>query len=44
MITIQYDDREKFPWLLWVGNALRKKYRSRRGAENARRKLQRFKD
>ncbi len=36
---IQYDDREKFPWLVWVGSFLWGKFRGLKGARNAVRRL-----
>lgn len=43
-IHIQYDDREKLPWLLWVGFLLWGKYRSRREALLGKSRLLKFLD
>jgi len=39
MIRIVYDDRERFPWVLWIGSYLWAKYRTRKGALNGKRRL-----
>ena len=40
MIVIRYDDREKFPWALWIGDLLWRRYRTRRGSLLAQSRLE----
>ena len=42
LVRILYDDREKFPWVLWAGDMLWGKYRTREGAIRTKHRLQRF--
>ncbi len=38
-IHVTYDDRERFPWMLWAGDELHAKYRTREAAIDAASKL-----
>ena len=44
MVKIVYDDREKFPWAVFVGKLLWNRCRSHRGALNTKMRLERVVD